>query len=257
MPEQFPPGYGVLLTRPLAQSLELANAIEQRGGTAFVFPSMEIVLRDEHDILRDVNALGAADITVFVSRNAVASGIAYAEGQLAAIGPTTAAEIVGAGHAVDICPTTGFDSEHLLAEPAFADVQGKTIRIIRGNGGRERLANELRARGAKVEYLTTYERRLPEHSAEVVNDLETRWHAGEIAAIVLMSVQSLECLKLLLSPLGRSQLGHTLVVTPASRVLKEVLSQFPDSPAVLCAGPRLNDIVDCLAATANSATRPT
>ena len=85
------------------------------------------------------------DITVFVSRNAVEFGIAYAGGELAAIGPATAAAIRDAGSAVSICPASGFDSEHLLREPAFSDMAGKTVRIIRGNPGREKLATELRA----------------------------------------------------------------------------------------------------------------
>jgi uroporphyrinogen-III synthase len=256
MPEMLPAGFGVLVTRPRAQSMQLADAIRQRGGKAYIFPSIEIVAREPGSVALEVKALPPADITIFVSRNAVQHGIRFAQGKLAAIGPTTAAEIRQSGHAVDICPATGYDSEHLLAEPGFSDVRGKSIRIIRGNTGRDLLARELRARGAKVDYLASYERRLPEYSAAEVSELESHWHEHEIQAIVVMSVQSYECLQLLLSPSGRTLLGQTAVVTPATRVQKEVQHQHPDCPVFLCAGPRVDDIVECIAAAANSTTNP-
>ncbi len=241
-------GIAVLITRPRDQSAELAAIIQKRGGTAIVFPSLEIVPRETASIETDLAALHRADISIFISRNAVDHGLAYAEGLLAAIGPTTAATIERAGRDVAIQPGAGFDSEHLLAETAFGDVAGKTIRIIRGGPGRERLADELRSRGARVEYLSTYERRLPHYPAHELTELEDRWRNAGIDAVVIMSVQSLANLEKLLPEWCLRQLAETPLVTPSGRVLKESLKRFPGCRAILAAGPEADVIADSLVA---------
>lgn len=243
-------GIGVLVTRPAGQSQELAAQIERLGGRPILFPSLEIVPRDRAAVRREVEALAAPDITIFISRNAVAHGIDYAAGRLAAIGPATAAAVRNAGHDVDILPASGYDSEHLLAEPDFIDMAGKRVRIIRGGGGREKLAETLRGRGAAVDYVSAYERRLPHHSADEIDRLERRWSRGEIDAVVVMSVQSLDNLVALLPDACRRRLRETLLVTPAARVLKQALKRHPGWPVLLSAGPHAPDIASCLASGA-------
>ena len=252
MPERNLDGVGVLVTRPRHQARDLTEAIEALGGTAILFPVIEIVARDAADVLADVAKLQDPEITVFVSRNAVDHGLPYAHGKLAAIGPATAEAMVKAGVRVDICPSSGFDTEHLLAEPALDDVAGKTIRIIRGDGGRDLLANSLEARGARVDFVSTYRRELPEHASSELDSLEQRWRAGELSAVIVMSIQSLENLRVLLPGWCREQLIRTPLVTPAARVLKEALKQYPGCPAILAAGPRASDIVDALLAARES-----
>ena len=208
MSEHALDGVGVLVTRPRQQADELVEAIEARGGKAILFPLIDIQARNPAEVQADIDSLNDPAITVFVSRNAVEHGLSYASGQVAAIGPTTAEAIRQRGSHVDICPASGFDSEHLLMESAFDDVRGKTIRIIRGNDGREHLANALSQRGANVEYLSTYERRRPRYTAAELSSLQQRWQAGDVSVVVVMSVQSLENLAALL-PFGFcSAVGH-------------------------------------------------
>lgn len=249
MPELDLDGVGVLVTRPRHQAGDLTDEIEARGGTVIAFPVIEIVARDEADVLADVAQLKDPAITIFISRNAVDHGLPYANGQLAAIGPTTAEAIHKAGARVDICPSSGFDTEHLLAEPALNDIAGKTIRIIRGDGGRELLASSLEARGAHVDYVAAYRRKMPAYSSKELDSLEQRWRAGELSAVVVMSVQSLEFLGALLPGWCREQLNRTPLVTSAARVLKEAVNQYPGCPAILAAGPQTSDIVDALIAS--------
>ncbi len=248
MPELNLDGVGVLVTRPRHQAGDLTDAIEARGGTVIAFPVIEIVARDEADVLADVAQLKDPAITIFISRNAVDHGLPYANGQLAAIGPTTAEAIHRAGARVDICPSSGFDTEHLLAEPALNDIAGKTIRIIRGDGGRELLASSLEARGAHVDYVAAYRRKMSAYTSNELDSLEQRWRAGELWAVVVMSVQSLEFLGALLPGWCREQLNRTPLVTSAARVLKEAVKQYPGCPASLAAGPQASDIVDALLA---------
>lgn len=242
-------GVGVLVTRPRSQASELVAAIEAAGGTAFCFPVLEIVAIDESTVSAKAGALARPDVVIFVSRNAVEYGLEYSQGgQLAAIGPSTAAAIAAAGRIVDIQPSAGYDSEHLLAEPVLSDVAGKHIRIIRGSAGRELLAEELVARGAQVDYLSVYERRLPDVSAQTLSDLEARWRQGGINIITSMSVQSFRNLVALLPAWCEAQLEMTPLVTPAGRVLKEVLDRYPASRPIIASGPRAEEMVEAIIA---------
>ena len=242
-------GVGVLVTRPRSQASELVAAIEAAGGTAFCFPVLEIVAIDESVVSAKADALARPDVVIFVSRNAVEYGLEYSQGgQLAAIGPSTAAAIAAAGRIADIQPSAGYDSEHLLAEPILNEVAGKHIRIIRGGAGRELLAEELVARGAHVDYLSVYERRLPEVSPQTLSDLEARWRQGGINIITSMSVQSFRNLVALLPAWCEAQLEMTPLVTPAGRVLKEVLDRYPASRPIIASGPRAEEMVEAIIA---------
>ena len=242
-------GVGVLVTRPRTQAIELVDAIEAQGGTAYCLPVIDIAPLDELEVHTAAEALDEPDFVIFVSRNAVEYGISYAaSGKVAAIGPATAKAIEAAGHIVDIQSADGYDSEHLLAEPALQDVTGKCIRIIRGSAGRELLADELRSRGAKVDYLSVYERRLPAVSADTLADLESRWRQHQIDVITIMSVQSLANLAKLLPAWCSRQLESTPLVTPAGRVLKEALDRYPASRPILAPGPGADDMVRAIIA---------
>lgn len=237
-------GRTVLVTRPREQSDELVDAIEQAGGSAICFPVIDIQPFAESSIAAKAAQLPSPDITVFISRNAVSHGLQYSgDGMLAAIGPATAAALSASGRVVDIQPQSGFDSESLLRDPALQDVAGKQIRIIRGNAGRDLLAEKLRERGAIVNYLAVYERALPEVSATQVAALESSWRASGMAAAIVMSVESLHNLMRLLPPGCLGQLRDVPLVTPAERVIKEVLGRYPGYRTILAGGPQAADMV--------------
>lgn len=244
---------GVLVTRPSAQAAELVDAIHAAGGNAFCFPVIEIATIEENAVAAQVARLPAPDIVVFVSRNAVEYGLHHAgDGRVAVIGPATAAAVAAAGHFVDIQPAGGYDSEHLLAEPELQDVAGMNVRIIRGGEGRELLAEELIARGANVDYLSVYERRLPTVSPELEADLEAQWRAGNVDVVTVMSVQSLKNLLTLLPKWCRKRLQSTSLVTPSGRVLKEMLDLYPASRPILASGPQAEQMVQAIIALHNT-----
>jgi len=246
-------GVGVLVTRPTHQAHELVAAIEAQGGLAIRFPCIEIVPREAAEVLDDMSQLEDPDIAIFVSSNAVKHGLAYAgAARIAVVGPATAAAVAAAGRSVDIRPANGFDSEHLLAEAELQAVAGSTIRIIRGNEGRELIADTLRSRGAEVEYLSVYARRAPEYSASELAALEAQWRSGDIDVVTVMSVQSLTNLTSLLPEWCRKQLAQARLVTPAARVIKEVLDRFPGIPATLASGPQAKDMVRAIAGHAKT-----
>jgi uroporphyrinogen-III synthase len=244
MTKQSLAGVGVLVTRPEQQAETLVDAIEQRGGTAIRFPVLQIVARDPADVAAEAQAMESPDIVIFVSSNAVRYGLQHAgDARIAAVGPTTAAAVEAAGRTVDILAADGFDSEHLLATEALKNVAGKTVRIMRGQDGRELLAISLRERGAHVDYLPVYERSLPNYAADAVDAVVAKWRSGGINVVTAMSVASFENLITLLPEAAQELLGRTPLVTPAERVLKIALNQFPNLPAELAEGPDADQMV--------------
>jgi uroporphyrinogen-III synthase len=244
-------GVTVLVTRPAAQAGELVAAIDAAGGRSIVFPVIQITPRSPQDIAADLAGLAAPDIVIFVSRNAVEHGLAWSgEGAIAAVGPATAAAIEAAARVVDIRPASGFDSESLLEEPALRDVGGKTIRIIRGSGGRELLATTLRERGATVDYLEVYARHAPAHTEQEIAAVAQQLEDREIVAVVIMSVESFHNLLALRPRSCHRALAETRLVTPASRVIKEVTDRLPGCAVTLADGPGADEIVRAIAAPA-------
>jgi uroporphyrinogen-III synthase len=237
----------VLVTRPSHQAAELVAAITQRGGSAIEFPVMEIIPRGSDVIVNDASNLHDPDIAIFVSPNSVQHGLAYAgSARTAAVGPATAAAIESAGRRIDIRSSEGYDSEHLLAEPGLQDVSGQIVRIVRGTRGRELIADELRARGATVEYLPVYERTLPDYSAAKLDNLEQQWRSGEVNVVTIMSVESFANLVAILPEWCRTELENTPLVTPASRVIIEAFDRFPGIPTTLARGPQASEMVDAI-----------
>ncbi len=244
-------GFGVLITRPEHQADELATAIEEEGGEAIRFPVIDIEPYDSLDVNRCVETLPAADITIFISTNAVIYGLPYANGDdatIAAIGPATKLAIESAGRSVHIFPAQGFDSEHLLAEVELQDLAGKNVRIIRGDSGRELLANTLRERGATVDYLPVYRRLTRVYSATLLTGLEHRWRDGQVDCVVAMSVDSLEKLLEILPAGCRQLLDSTPLVTPSARVLQTASDRIPGAKVSLAESPTTDDMVRALTA---------
>ena len=240
-------GIGVLITRPEALATELIEAIEKKGGIAYCFPALKILPRESEVIDVEAANLPIADIAIFVSRNAVAKGLKHAQNAIiCAIGPATAAAIRSTGRNVDTEPSEGFDSENLLKERSLQDVAGKQVRIIRGSEGREVLADTLRERGAIVNYLSVYEQTLPKVDEITLAKIETAWRNGRIHVVTAMSVQTLKNLPTLLPTWCRERLGSLTLVTPATRVIKEMQVRYPLSQPVLAAGTETSKIVDAI-----------
>ena len=241
-------GTSVLVTRPEHQSSELIAAIEAAGGSVVSFPVIEIQPRGKDDVDADASKLPTPDVTIFVSQNAVRHGLPWSGDSIAAVGPSTAAAIERAGYAVHIRPARGYDSESLLEEPELQDVAGKSIRIIRGTGGRPLLGDTLRSRGASVDYLEVYDREVPDHAPAAVERLERRLRRGDVDVITVMSVESLCNLIALLPEVCRPVLAAIPLVTPAARVIKEALDRLPGCPTMLATGPGADEMVRAIAA---------
>ncbi|MGR9053083.1 MAG: uroporphyrinogen-III synthase, partial [Gammaproteobacteria bacterium] len=161
--------FTILVTRPSHQAGRLAALIGQKRWRAVLFPTLEIVPNLQSDSFHCLfDRLEKFDQSIFISANAVNFAVSANNGKIdtfsnhriAAVGRATADALVALGLKVCV-PDTGNDSESLLAMSEFENVSGQSILIIRGEGGRETLADTLRERGAKVEYLEVYRRIKP------------------------------------------------------------------------------------------------
>lgn len=194
---------GVLVTRPAAQSAGLVARLQDQGADVVLFPALAILPTSRPDALKAVLAgLGGYDLAIFISPSAAEWGLAEAGPwpaglQVAAVGQGTARALAARGISPALVPETGADSEHLLALPQLADVAGRRILILRGEGGREQLAEYLRARGARVDYAECYRRGCPEADpAPLLDALANR----RIGAVTAFSGETLDNLLALLGP---------------------------------------------------------
>lgn len=160
-------GLTILVTQSKPKGLLLCDKIHAQGGHSIYFPTIEIVdLTNSNPIQQQLAALSHYDWVIFVSYHAVMLSLAYLPDKIqpakvAAIGASTADALQQAGIAVSIFPENDWTSEGLLALPAFQQVEGQKIAIIKGEGGRELLAQTLTKRGASVTNLCVYQRQVP------------------------------------------------------------------------------------------------
>lgn len=224
-PERGPlAGVRVLVTRPRGQADHLSRLIEQAGGQAIRFPVIEIVAPSDPAALhRLLDRLDGFVLAVFVSTNAVEQGLAAvgarhgawpARLRAAAVGEVTARALREQGFADVITPADRFNTEALLDLPALRSVTGQRIVIFRGEGGRELLAETLRARGAQVEYAECYRRALPTTDP---GPLRQRFLHGGIDIVTLTSVEAAQNLRALLGN-SAQPLSHLPVIVVSERI---------------------------------------
>ncbi len=169
MPGNELTGIKVLITRPQQQAQALTDLIRQAGGEPVVFPALAIhALPVGAGLQTTLDKLSRYHLIIFISPNAVRHLRLLLQQPLPA---SLKAACVGAGttrtfHETfarwpDLQPEGHFDSEALLELEALKTVAGKPILIVRGEGGRELLADTLRQRGANVDYAEVYRRDCP------------------------------------------------------------------------------------------------
>jgi len=183
-------GRGVVLTRPRELAEPFARLLERRGARAIVFPAIEI---QPLPAPPELTHLGDYDLAVFISPSAVhvarRATTSWPPRLAAAIGAGTRRELERTGARAIIAPQAGADSEALLALPQVQRLAGKRVLIVRGEGGRELLAESLKARGAVVEHAVCYRRTKPAADAA---QLVEAWRHGEVDALTAYSAQALD-----------------------------------------------------------------
>ncbi|WP_199543513.1 fused uroporphyrinogen-III synthase HemD/membrane protein HemX [Paraburkholderia kururiensis] len=179
--------FTAVITRPAGQSASLLVRLAEEGIDALEFPLIAIGPAADEAPLREAFAsLDRYALVVFVSPNAVDHAFARYGAiwphalPIGVVGPGSVAALARHGVAAPayrvISPAQAssdddaarFDSEALFAaiETTLGEraLEGKRVLIVRGDGGREWLAERLREAGAEVQPVAAYRRIVPEPS---------------------------------------------------------------------------------------------
>ncbi|HYQ39037.1 MAG TPA: uroporphyrinogen-III synthase [Pseudomonas sp.] len=170
----------LLLTRPAEDCAVLAQTLSEQGIFGHCLPLLEIEALTEtpeqRTLFLDLDRYCAV---VVVSKPAARLGLELldrywplppARQRWFAVGGATGALLEDYGLDAD-WPRAGDDSEALLALPALQQalaLPNPRVLILRGEGGRDWLAERLREQGVAVDYLSLYRRRLPAYPAGAV-----------------------------------------------------------------------------------------
>ncbi|WP_439105501.1 uroporphyrinogen-III synthase [Congregibacter sp.] len=215
----------VLVTRPVGQADSLMSALGNAGFTPLHLPMLTIEPIDplpgaQRQLLLDLDRF---EHVIFVSANAARIGMACLQdywpqlplGQTYwAVGESTALNLEAEGLEV-ARPQSDMSSEGLLAMDGLADLTSQRVLIVKGEGGRRFLEQELEARGAKVDSLECYRRGYAAHDAQDCQRLLT---GQGLALILISSGEGLERLTGLLQPLEHTNLAMTTLLVPSQRV---------------------------------------
>ncbi|MFC5473853.1 uroporphyrinogen-III synthase [Paraherbaspirillum soli] len=222
----------VVITRPAAQAAELAQQIAARGRQPVIFPLLEILpLNDSAPLQAALAQLDRYALVVFVSPNAIDAAFRYLSHwpQQVAIGIVgEGSRIALARHAVNGQNATIFspadpaktDSEGLLQALDLPALRDRQVLIVRGESGRELLADALLAAGIKVVPVAAYRRQAPALTTTVEAQLrqllntENAWivTSSEALRILMTLVQQVE------SSAGVAKIQQQQIVVPHARI---------------------------------------
>lgn len=213
-------GRRILLTRPEGQVEPLAARLREHGAKISHFPSIRITLTPPDSAAQAM--VKPATYVIFASTNAVRGLIAgpdtlvnvvrHAAG-VAAIGPATEKALLQAGLKPNVVAPPPYNSEALLSTPMLQDLEHHHVVLVRGQSGREMLAETLERRGAKVHYLEVYRREPPTDmlSLEELPD-------GPPEAICITSVEIAENLLRCVVPEEKTSLQQGIFIVGNTRI---------------------------------------
>ena len=235
----------LLLTRPAEDCAALAQTLAAQGIASHCMPLLALEALDETAEQRGVFAdLQRYCAVIVVSKPAARIGLQLLARHAApqpdlpwfSVGAATAAVLAEQGLGVHF-PDLGDDSEALLALPALQQAiaaPAPRVLILRGEGGREFLAESLRSQGVSVDYLPLYRRVLPQYAP---GELSRQVRAERLNGLVVSSGQGFEHL-LQLAGDDWSALARLPLFVPSPRVAEQARA----------AGAQI--VVDCRGASA-------
>lgn len=219
-------GRRLVVTRPLEQAESLCGRIRAAGGEVLLFPLLAVgPALDAGPLEAIAGRLDDFDLAFFVSPNAVRYAMDYllarrawpAALRVATVGKGSERVLAGYGFAHVIAPQQGFDSEAVIALPEFATaaVAGRRVLIFRGDGGRDLLADTLRARGATVEFVPCYRRFQPSVDPTTLLGPASR---GELDGLLLTSSEGVRNLADMVGKAGMELLRRVPVFASHPRI---------------------------------------
>ncbi|VVN73805.1 uroporphyrinogen-III synthase [Pseudomonas fluorescens] len=218
-------GWRLLLTRPTEESAALATVLAEVGIFSSSLPLLEIealpVCGAQRAMMLELDRYCAV---IVVSKPAARLGVDLLDQywpqppiqRWFSVGAATAQILDDYG--LDVSnPLVGDDSEALLELPQLREAIARPdarVLIMRGEGGRELLAERLREQGASVDYLELYRRYLPQYASA---QLPARIATERLNGLVVSSGQGFEHLQQLAGT-AWPELARLPLFVPSPRV---------------------------------------
>ena len=201
-------GKTILITRAAHQAGDLVRMVEERGGAAVVFPTIEIRTPDSWDACdRALDGLYMYNGLIFTSVNGVeyffrrchergCSGEELKKKPVYVVGEKTRHAAEQAGLRVTAMPER-FTAADLAAKLQMEDLHGKSFLFPRGNLGSDVLADNLKLLGANVDSLVVYKTVRPPEAD--VDSLRSRLRRHGIDVMTFVSPSAFRNFMLLFS----------------------------------------------------------
>ncbi|WP_133405495.1 uroporphyrinogen-III synthase [Parashewanella tropica] len=209
----------VLLTRPKGKNLTLASKLNDLGIESLCQPLLSIsAVTPSADKLAVVES---SQKVIFISVNAVNcapeelfQALSHST-QVFAIGSATKEQLKCKGIEAKCPPKLEQHSEGLLSLSQFQDLSGQTVVIVRGQGGRELLAEQIQQRGGEVHYIEAYQRLLPELDAA---SCITEWKLQNVDTVIITSGEILTNLLTLMEKTDSDWLKQCQLIVVSERI---------------------------------------
>lgn len=214
------PAGRILLTRPGEKNRLLASELASLGIPSLCCPLLEIVPTEAPDVVAQLGSLAPQDIVIAVSENAATlASQALNSGwppdlEYYAVGQATARAMKAAGLNSVMLPDDP-RTEGLLLMSGLQSLANRRVLILRGEGGRETLAQQLMARGAQVAYCELYRRQAIKYDRHT---LLQQWQQQGVKTIVVTSGEILLNLLTLIPESEKSWLRQCHLIVPSPRV---------------------------------------
>lgn len=218
-------GMGVLLTQPRARAEAFARRLAARGARPYIFPGIALAEpTDARGFDACVGRLDTYDMVVFVSPSAVEAAMPAFRAsrpewpgatRIAAVGQGTAGALRAYGIDDVLAPASSSGAAALLALPALRAAPPKRVLIVRGEGGRDDLAQGLAELGSHTDHAECFRRVRPNADS---TELLRAWRAGGVDVVVVTSVEILDNLTAMLGQEGAALLRSTPLVTHHARI---------------------------------------
>ncbi|MFN2381991.1 MAG: uroporphyrinogen-III synthase [Guyparkeria sp.] len=196
---RLPPIREVVLTRPAGSNAGLHDALVAARPAELAEPILTTrpllaihALPDGGELPAALAAMQPGDLVVFVSPRAVEAAQAVCSladwpgCPFAAVGAATGRALAQAGCPATFLPDFSEDSEGLLERLKDEPMAGRRVWIVRGETGRDLLADALAARGAEPSFVAVYRRDCPDPQQAVPSGPACLW--------IITAPQALDCL---------------------------------------------------------------
>ncbi len=241
-------GRRILLTRPEGQVESLAARLRAQGTEISHFPALRITLSPPDSTAQAL--VEQAAFIIFVSANAVRGLMAGPDplvhvvrraSGIAAIGPATTKALLEIGLEPDVVAPPPYNSEALLSAPVLQDLKRRQVVIVRGQSGREMLADELGRRGAEVQYLEVYRRDPPTDMLSL-----GEMPGGPPEAICITSAEIAENLLQCVAPEEETVLRGSALIAGNTRIAEACRKLGYTAPAGVADNPGDDAMIDAL-----------